>query len=614
MYFLQGREKNVERAAAYLAIAAEDGDAPVVEAMYVLGLLYDGQLSGLAHTTAHSPTRLAAARARAAAARRAVHARDGDCDAGDEAPDAAAGALDFAVDHARALSLFARAAEHGHTEARYRTASAILGDERAGEDDWRLAVAYLETATAAGHGPSFFRLGRCAADGIGIAQDLTLAASLFRRADEMNAGGSARQLFAIGMDFLTRRDERKAIEYFTMGADVGDAKCALHLGQIYATGNVDVENHRETAPAAGNRRSLGRQLARTLALADRGWAEGAASPRATPPGQGLSVRTASPVAPPSPVVTAQSDGALTMVDTPTARGITRRLERNHAASQPRMGPWTVPKVALDRADPRRAMHDPRRVAMDVNLATRFFRQAADAGLVEAQYHAGALLLPSADGEAYLHAAAEGGHAPAALVLADQAAALDGAYAATRDTVAALIVAMAAAAQAAFEAEDYERAFALTAPLDAFGHAGAENLRRRLITGHYVALPGSALAWLTFWHTCSGNTRYESDRQADATFAADCLGRSVVWDGTVVRVFNDKVNVKMTPGRPGAGYDLRLELVPPDEADVRPGAKMRFSGVIDARGTPSRADKLVAARLIEAAPLTDKDLVRDEGNR
>lgn len=203
---------------------------------------------------------------------------------------------------------------------------------------------------------------------------------------------------------------------------------------------------------------------------------------------------------------------------------------------------------------------------------------------------------------------------AALVLADQAAALDRAYAATRDTVAALIVAMAAAAQAAFEAEDYERAFALTAPLDAFGHAGAENLRRRLITGHYVALPGSALAWLTFWHTCSGNTRYESDRQADATFAADCLGRSVVWDGTVVRVFNDKVNVKMTPGRPGAGYDLRLELVAPDEADVRPGAKMRFSGVIDARGTPSRADKLVAARLIEAAPLTDKDLVRDEGNR
>ena len=189
---------------------------------------------------------------------------------------------------------------------------------------------------------------------------------------------------------------------------------------------------------------------------------------------------------------------------------------------------------------------------------------------------------------------------AALVLADQAA--------------ALIVAMAAAAQAAFEAEDYERAFALTAPLDAFGHACAENLRRRLISGHYVALPGSALAWLTFWHTCSGNTRYESDRQADATFAADCLGRSVVWDGTVVRVFNDKVNVKMTPGRPGAGYDLRLELVAPDEADVRPGAKMRFSGVIDARGTPSRADKLVAARLIEAAPLTDKDLVRDEGNR
>ena len=199
---------------------------------------------------------------------------------------------------------------------------------------------------------------------------------------------------------------------------------------------------------------------------------------------------------------------------------------------------------------------------------------------------------------------------AALVLADQAAALDSTYAATRDAVTALIAAMAAGAQAAFEAEDFERAFALAKPLDAFGHAGARSLRRRLITGHYVALPGSALAWLTFWHTCSGNTRYESDTQSDATFAAKCLGRAVVWDGTVVRVFDDKVNVKMKPGRPGARYDLRLELLAPDEADVRPGAKMRFSGVIDARGTPSRADKLVAARLIEAAPLTDKDLARD----
>ena len=63
-------------------------------------------------------------------------------------------------------------------------------------------------------------------------------------------------------------------------------------------------------------------------------------------------------------------------------------------------------------------------------------------------------------------------------------------------------------------------------LDAFGHAGAENLRRRLITGHYAALPGSALAWLTFWHTCSGNTRYESDRQADATFAAIAMTQPI----------------------------------------------------------------------------------------
>lgn len=206
---------------------------------------------------------------------------------------------------------------------------------------------------------------------------------------------------------------------------------------------------------------------------------------------------------------------------------------------------------------------------------------------------------------------------AALKAADQAATLDNAYGATREEVTTLMLATATGAEAAFERADYERALALAEPLHAFGHAGATALRRRLITGHFVALPGSALSWLAFWNTCSGNTRYETDAGSDEAFAGGCLGRAVVWDGTVVRIVQDKVNIKMTPGRPGARHDLRLELAAAEKVDpalAKPGTKVRFAGVIDERGTPSRADNLIAARLIETAPLTDEDLARDDVNR
>jgi hypothetical protein len=204
-------------------------------------------------------------------------------------------------------------------------------------------------------------------------------------------------------------------------------------------------------------------------------------------------------------------------------------------------------------------------------------------------------------------------------MAAKAQALDPAYAGAREDVEARVNATAAAAQAAFEREDFERARALAEPLAVLGHAGAIALRRQLITGHFVALPESEMSWRDFWHSCSGNTRHESDANSEAAFGADCRGRKVVWDGTVVGVVKDGIKVKMSPGRPGARHDLMLVPAVRTEEPVetrapviaKPGRKVRFSAVIDSRGTPARADKLIDAVLIGDAPLSDRELARGD---
>jgi hypothetical protein len=200
----------------------------------------------------------------------------------------------------------------------------------------------------------------------------------------------------------------------------------------------------------------------------------------------------------------------------------------------------------------------------------------------------------------------------ALRLADEAARLGPDYANTRDMVSQQIEDTAAAAQAAFDVEDFERAYALTGPLAAHEHAPSVALRKRLITGNYVILPGSDMSWRTFWNTCSGNTRFDTNERSNQAFLEQCGDRSAVWDGTVVRTRNGEAFVRMTPGRPGARHDLTLRLAgeAPSELMV-PGAKVRFSGVIAERGTPARPDILIEARLIEPAPLTDDENRRAE---
>lgn len=200
----------------------------------------------------------------------------------------------------------------------------------------------------------------------------------------------------------------------------------------------------------------------------------------------------------------------------------------------------------------------------------------------------------------------------AYALADEAAARDENYRDTRDTVTEHLEATAAAAQAAFDTEQYECAYRLTEALAAYGHDAGSALRAALVVGHYIALPGSEISWRAFWNTCSGNTRFDTNERSQEVFVEQCGERKAVWDGTVVRTRNGEAFVKMSPGRPGTRHDLTLRLAgePPAELVV-PGSKVRFGGTIFERGTPARPDILVEARLIEPAPMTDDESRRAE---
>ena len=204
---------------------------------------------------------------------------------------------------------------------------------------------------------------------------------------------------------------------------------------------------------------------------------------------------------------------------------------------------------------------------------------------------------------------------AALAAADRAAALDSGYGTVRATVLDRIAADRAAAERAFADGRYERALRFAAPLAAFGDEAAKRLETALITGHYVALPGSDMPWRAFWEECSGNVRFEDDRIAQERFDADCMGRAAVWDGTVIRLQGDVAYVKMRPGRPGARPDLALELAGEEGRDMlRPGAKLRFAGHVAGRGTPNRPDRLTMARATGPAPPTADEAAREETRR
>lgn len=195
----------------------------------------------------------------------------------------------------------------------------------------------------------------------------------------------------------------------------------------------------------------------------------------------------------------------------------------------------------------------------------------------------------------------------AFALADQAAGLDASFEATRATIDTYLDSSAASAEAAFAAEQFERARALAKPLANYGHPEAALLENRLVTGGYVALDGSALSWRDFWNECSGNTRREANEEAAASFATRCANQPAVWDGTVVSLRNDVLFVKMDPGRRRARYDLALSLAAmPAPGSAERGEKIRFSGTIEAAGDSGRPDRLQDARVIGPGLLTPEE--------
>lgn len=193
---------------------------------------------------------------------------------------------------------------------------------------------------------------------------------------------------------------------------------------------------------------------------------------------------------------------------------------------------------------------------------------------------------------------------------DRAVALDPDYAGSRARILALVDRTARQAAEAFEEGAWERAMALAAPLEAFGHAGGAALANRLVTGGYVALPGSAMAWRTFWNDCAGNTRRDDAGAGAAAFEARCRGKPAVWDGAVSGRKGDTLMVRMKPGRPRARHDLALRFSGlPDPALAAVGSKVRFRGVVEKRGDPSRPDLLVDAELLGPAEPTPEERAR-----
>lgn len=198
---------------------------------------------------------------------------------------------------------------------------------------------------------------------------------------------------------------------------------------------------------------------------------------------------------------------------------------------------------------------------------------------------------------------------AALALVERAIALDPSYRSSRETIEGHIEARAEAAERAFASGRYEPARVLSAPLAASGHEAGAALHARLHTGQYVALDGSAMSWRDFLDRCSGNTRRETG-DAEAAFAAECRGKPAVWEGVVSGRSGERLLMKMAPGRLRARHDLALDLAEaPDPALAAPGTKVRFEGVVAARGDAYHPDLLADARVLGRAALSPEEEAR-----
>jgi len=188
--------------------------------------------------------------------------------------------------------------------------------------------------------------------------------------------------------------------------------------------------------------------------------------------------------------------------------------------------------------------------------------------------------------------------------ADRAAAIDASYADLRMRLDARIETVRQEAARAFADGRYGRVRQLATALDKAGDADATRLLDSLYAGHYLRLPGSDMTWRTFRDLCSGATRLADERIDEARFTADCAGRHVVWDGTLVGRTGDGVTIRMDAGRPGARFDLAVALAQAPRAElIKPGRKVRVTATVAAPGDIRHPDRLTDGALSGEAYVT-----------
>jgi len=198
---------------------------------------------------------------------------------------------------------------------------------------------------------------------------------------------------------------------------------------------------------------------------------------------------------------------------------------------------------------------------------------------------------------------------------EKAASADPAFRRSQEMIEAQITMAEQRARQAFEAGAFERAADLAAPLADYGSATGRDLINRLHTDHYVTLPGSELTWRRFWNECSGVVRREDEGADAAVFEDRCKGRSVVWEGYLVGRRGDEIMLRMDPGRGRVRQDLVVSLAEAAEpAAAEVGAKIRFAGVIAARGDEARPDRLAEGRILGPGTLSRFEMAREDLER
>jgi len=195
----------------------------------------------------------------------------------------------------------------------------------------------------------------------------------------------------------------------------------------------------------------------------------------------------------------------------------------------------------------------------------------------------------------------------ATALMDEAVALDPAYDSSRSLILERVRATEKAAEAALDRGDHANALRLARPLADYGSDTGREILDRLYSDHQVLLPGSDLTWRAFWNRCSGSIRDEDEATGTARFQSECLGRRIVWDGTIVRAREGEITVKMRPGRSRAPQDLVLDMIDAPEDPIETfGRKVRFAGIVAGRGSVSKPDRLEQAAVLGPAWMTRAD--------